>query len=115
MDDLVIEFFTELDIGLDGLLNLDNNLIERSRLVDKDSYSKLLPYIERFKQYGLSSSSLTSLQKNAIDQQKWPILNLLRQILKARGYNLEPKRVSEGYDNEGKKKYKRYFIIKKIV
>ena len=41
------------------------------------------------------------------------MLNLIRQILKVNGYNMNPIRKSDGYDKTGKKKYKRYFLIKK--
>ena len=47
-------------------------------------------------------------------KQKWPLLNLVRQILKSNNYNMEPIRKSNGYTKEGKKKYLRFFIIKKI-
>ena len=113
MDDLISDFLNELKLGSLDLKDLEGQLIERSLLINKDDYLNLIPYIDKFKKYGLSSSSLTGLHKNASDIQKWPILNLLRQILKSRGYTLNPKRVSDGSDNEGKKKYKRYFIIKK--
>ena len=61
-----------------------------------------------------SSGSLTSLQKNAQTSQKWPLLNLVRQILKSNEYKMDPRRKSNGYTPEGKKKYIRSFIIKKI-
>jgi hypothetical protein len=60
-----------------------------------------------------SSSSLTSLQKDAKTKQKWPLLNLVRQILRTNDYAMEPKRKSNGYDDDGKKKYLRFFIIHK--
>ena len=56
---------------------------------------------------------LTSLQNNATLTQKWPMLNLIRQILKVNGYIMDPIRKSDGYDKTGKKLYKRYFLIKK--
>ena len=40
--------------------------------------------------------------------------SLVRQILKSNNYNMEPIRKSNGYTKEGKKKYLRFFIIKKI-
>ena len=61
-----------------------------------------------------SSGALTALQKSAEVKQKWPLLNLVRQILKSNNYNMEPIRKSNGYTKEGKKKYLRFFIIKKI-
>lgn len=70
---------------------------------------KELPKIKKI----YSSSALTSLQNNATLTQKWPMLNLIRQILKVNGYNMNPIRKSDGYDKTGKKKYKRYFLIKK--
>lgn len=56
---------------------------------------------------------MTSLQKNADKSQKWPLLNLVRQILSTHNYKMEPIRKSDGYTLEGVKKYKRYFLIKK--
>mgnify|MGYP001478297385 CR=1 FL=1 len=35
-----------------------------------------------------------------------------RQVLLSSGYNLKPKRLSDGYTKDGKKKYKRFFLIK---
>jgi hypothetical protein len=56
---------------------------------------------------------LTSLQKNADKSQKWPLLNLIRQILSVYGYKMKPIRKADGYTLEGVKKYKRYFQIYK--
>jgi len=60
------------------------------------------------------SSKLTCLQETAESQQKWPLLNLVRQVLKACSYKMEPIRKSDGYTKDGKKKYKRYFVIKQL-
>jgi len=54
------------------------------------------------------------LQKNAEASQKWPLLNLVRQILKSNNYKMDPIRKSNGYTKEGKKKYLRFFVIKKL-
>ena len=56
---------------------------------------------------------MTSLQTNAASSQKWPLLNLVRQILRSSGYQVTPKRLCDGYTKDGKKKYKRIFIINK--
>jgi hypothetical protein len=56
---------------------------------------------------------MTSLQKNADKSQKWPLLNLVRQILNVYNYKMDPIRKSDGYTLEGVKKYKRYFLINK--
>ena len=58
-----------------------------------------------------STSNMTALQQTATKNQKWPLLNLVRQVLKGLNYNLIPIRKSDGYDEDGKKKYKRFFVI----
>ena len=61
-----------------------------------------------------SSSYLTALQAPAEKNQRWPLLNLIRQVLRSSSFKLTPKRVSDGYTVDGKKKYKRIFIIEKM-
>jgi hypothetical protein len=57
---------------------------------------------------------LTSLQSTAEENQKWPLLNLVRQILKSCNFSMTPKRISNGYTKDGKKIYKRMFKIEKL-
>ena len=61
-----------------------------------------------------SSSFLTSLHKDAEKKQKWPLLNLVRQILKVNDYRMKPIRKSDGKTKLGKKKYIRFFLIEKL-
>jgi len=61
-----------------------------------------------------SSSYMTSLQKTATSTQKWPLINIIRQILKTLDYSLTPVRISDGYTKAKKKKYKRLFKIEKM-
>jgi len=42
-------------------------------------------------------------------------LNLTRQILKMRGYKMQPIRKANGYSKDGTKLYKRLFKIQKMV
>ena len=58
-----------------------------------------------------STSSITSLQESSKQRQKWPLLNLIRQLLKINGFVMKPFRKSAGYTASGKKKYDRYFYI----
>ena len=55
-------------------------LIDREALLNFSIYDELKPEIEQLKKV-FSSSSLTSLHKEAKIKQKWPLLNLVRQIL----------------------------------
>jgi hypothetical protein len=74
-----------------------------------EEVKKLIPDLKQ----NYSSSLMTSLHKNADKTQRWPLLNLVRQILNTYRYKMEPIRKSDGYTLEGVKKYKRYFEIKK--
>ena len=97
--------FNEID-------DLNELTILRDQLLSDKKYEevkKLLPELKKI----YSSSLMTSLQKNADKSQKWPLLNLVRQILSTHNYKMEPIRKSDGYTLEGVKKYKRYFLIKK--
>ena len=91
----------------------DEILILRDSLLSDKIYKSIETEIVELRKT-LSSSSLTSLQKGADKSQKWPLLNLVRQILNVYGYKMIPIRKSDGYTPDGIKKFKRYFqVIKK--
>jgi len=91
----------------------DEILILRDSLLSDKIYKSIETNIVELRKT-LSSSSLTSLQKGADKTQKWPLLNLVRQILNVYGYKMVPIRKSDGYTADGIKKFKRYFqVIKK--
>jgi hypothetical protein len=58
-----------------------------------------------------SASGMNSLRPNAETTQRTPLVNLVRQILRANGYNLEPKSEMDGYYPNGKKRIYRWFEI----
>jgi hypothetical protein len=92
----------------------DEILILRDMLINNEIYVSLKNDIIELKK-NLSSSSLTSLQKGAEKTQKWPLLNLVRQILNVYGFKMIPIRKCDGYTLDGIKKFKRYFqVVKKI-
>ena len=93
--------------------DLNGMLVPREFFLDKTVYDSVKEDISVLKQV-FTSSALTSLQSNAEANQKWPLLNLVRQILRSCHYKMTPKRVSAGYTKEGKKIYKRMFIIEKL-
>lgn len=93
--------------------SLEGMLIPRDILLDPGVYESVKEDIIILKKK-FSSSSLTSLQKSAELEQKWPLLNLVRQVLKSCNYAMKPIRQSAGYDKEGKKKYNRLFRIEKM-
>ena len=92
--------------------DLNGLTILREQLLSDAKYEEVKQFLPELKKT-YSSSFMTSLQKNADKSQKWPLLNLVRQILNVYGYKMDPIRKSDGYTLEGVKKYKRYFLIKK--
>ena len=89
MDKVVLDFLKKCNIPLTEASELNGLMIPRNILLDPDVYKNIQP-------------------------QKWPLLNLVRQILKACDYQMKPIRKSAGYTKEGKKIYCRYFFITKF-
>jgi hypothetical protein len=113
MDKEIIDFLKKCKLQLEDETQLDGQLIPRDILLSPNTYEDVKAEIAVLKKK-FSSSALTSLQSCAQKEQKWPLLNLVRQILRVCNYKMEPVRRSDGYDDEGKKKYKRFFLVKKF-
>lgn len=84
--------------------------IHRASLLNMEKYKKLTPYILKLKTI-FTSKTMNSLHNGAEYKQKWPFINLVRQVLKKIGYDIKPQRQCAGKDEYGKKKFERYFII----
>jgi hypothetical protein len=111
MDKESIKILQEVGIEIN---ELDSIIIPREQLLCFHKYEHIQKLIPNLK-HVFSSSFMTSLQNNCLDKQKFPLLNLVRQILCVYGYTMKPIRKSDGYTKEGVKKYKRYFQIDKNV
>ena len=111
-EETIIHFFNSCNIKCENINDINGIIIPRESLLDPILYDKIKPNIPKIKRV-MSSSLFTAVQKNADLTQKWPLINLIRQILRKYNYNLEPKRISDGYTKDGVKKYKRFFEIKK--
>tara|TARA_B110000285_G_C15108111_1_gene609262 strand:- start:935 stop:1318 length:384 start_codon:yes stop_codon:yes gene_type:complete len=105
--------FKEIGIPFEEVHALNGLCIPREVFLNNNTYTSIKEKIPSLKHY-FSSSMLTALQKNAAVKQKWPLLNLIRQILKSLYYKMTPIRLSDGYTKEGKKKYRRLFSIDQI-
>ena len=110
----VIEFLNKATIKCSSLNELNGMQLPRDFFINKNLYKELkesqIPELKLM----LSSSYLTALQTPAEKNQRWPLLNLIRQVLRSCNYKLTPKRLANGYTIDGKKKYKRLFIIEKM-
>jgi len=110
---MVKQFLNKCGIVFEDYKMLDGMLIPRETLLNNEKYGNIKEDLVQIKKT-YSSGALTALQNCAEKKQKWPLLNLVRQILKSNNYKMDPIRKSNGYTKEGKKKYLRFFIIKKI-
>jgi hypothetical protein len=101
-------------IYFENISDLEGQFFPRDQLLCNLKYDEVKKMIPELKKK-FSSSFMTSLQKKAEINQKWPLINLVRQILSVYNYHLTPVRKCDGYTPEGIKKYKRYFkIVKKF-
>jgi hypothetical protein len=101
-------------IYFNDITNLEGIFFPREQLLSDTKYDQVKKYIPNLKKK-FSSSFMTSLQKKAEINQKWPLINLVRQILSVYKFILTPIRKCDGYTLEGVKKYKRFFkIVRKL-
>jgi hypothetical protein len=102
-------------INFNNIIELEGYFFPREQLLSDTKYEEVKKYIPELKKK-FSSSFMTSLQKKAETHQKWPLINLIRQILSVYKYHLEPIRKCDGYTSDGVKKFKRYFkIVRKNI
>jgi hypothetical protein len=111
-EQIILEFLIECDIIDQKETELEKIYIKRDKLVEMELYEKMSQAIDKLKNK-FSTSSITSLHNSAKQKQKWPLLNLIRQLLKINGFIMKPFRKSAGYSSDGKKKYDRYFYVEK--
>ena len=102
------------NIYFNTLDELNGILIPRDILLNSSKYEEIQTLIPELKKM-MSSSVMTGLHKNASESQKWPLLNLVRQILLAYCFQMSPIRKSDGYTLDGIKKYKRFFKIERKI
>ncbi len=113
MNEEINTILSTLDISFNYLENTKTVLVERDIFLDLNKYKSLKESIKILKTK-LKSTDFNCLHDNAIDKQKWPLLNLVRQLLKTIDYKMIPIRKCDGYTVDKKKKYKRFFLIQKI-
>ena len=113
MEEIILNIFMAINIKVATIGELKGQSIERSVFLNDEKYEQILPEIQKLKKY-LSSSALTALQDTAKTKQKQPLLNTIRQLLKIYYLKMVPKRKADGYEKNGKKKYRRFYFIESI-
>ena len=110
---LIKNFLSQCGIEFENFQDLDGMIIPREILLSENTYLKIKPMILELKKK-FSSSFHTSMQMIACKKQRWPLINLVRQVLRSCEYSLTPKRICDGYGKDGQKKFRRIFIINKL-
>ena len=110
MDKEIQKIFLIIGLNIEKIEDFEGIFIPREQLLCDLKYNEIKKLIPNLKKI-YSSSFMTSLQKNADKCQKWPLLNLVRQLLNIYKYKMVPIRKSDGYTLDGIKKYKRFFLI----
>ena len=101
-----------INIEMTSRETLNGTSFERDILLTEDVIHKYYGMIKKLKTT-YTSDILTCLHVNSILKQKFPAINMLRQILKCNNFKLKPVVITLGYvDNI--KIVKRYFKIMKI-
>ena len=97
-----------IELGKDESTNNGNIIIVRDLLLNDELYDTIKPLIMDLKHI-IGSTKHTCLHKDADSSQRWPLINLVRQILHYYGYKMEPFR--KCVTKNGVKVYTRYFRI----
>ena len=112
--DLLKDIFSALEINVKERTDVINIILKQDTLKSKTLITDLNTKVPNLKSY-YNSSKLTCLHKNSLDKQKFPAVNMLRQILKCNSFKMEPYVISKGYDKfSGKKIVERFYRIKDI-
>ena len=112
MDDSSKKVLELAGIYFDNISQIEGQIIPREQFLSDNKYEEIKKLIPELRTKH-SSSFMTSLQQNAEKAQRWPLLNIVRQILSKYNYKMTPIRKSDGYTLDGIKKYKRFFQIER--
>lgn len=111
---LLKKLLNHLNVTFDDKQELEDIIISRDILLNQHIQDVFQTYQNELKEHGYKSGKLTSLHKNNL-KQKFPAINMLRQILKCNGILMKPKIESIGYNRvTGQKIVKRSFVLKLI-
>ena len=112
--DSIIKLFSIIGYNINSLEDLENITLNHKALQSQELVTKFYKLIPDLREI-YDSHYLTCLHNNSIKKQKFPVINMLRQILKCNNYKLKPKIVTHGYNPITKAKIiERFFTINKI-
>ena len=113
---LIKEMLAKIGLKFENIDDIEGQIIERDILLTDEVSSFLLSFQEKIKNSGYKTGTLTSLHKNNNEKQRWPEVNILRQLLKCNKFRLKPFTKSNGYNKTtGKKNVLRFYRIEKMT
>jgi hypothetical protein len=107
----IINFINKSGIYITNINELNGYIVERNILMNHYKIKEMEEEIKYIRDFFRKYNN-TSLQ--IAEKQRWPLLNLVRQVFKNLGFKMIPFRKSNGYDINKKKKFIRYFRIEKL-
>ena len=111
---LLFKLFNILGYEATTIDELFDITLSQDDLKSKELIDKLYIMIANLKNE-YKSQKLTCLHRNSIDKQKFPALNMIRQICKCNSLKVSPFIICKGYDKStGKKITERYYSINLI-
>lgn len=112
--DLIKDIFNIIEKPINNEVDLLNTTLNQKYLRNEKFKEKIITMIPKLKQK-YKSHKLTCLHKNSLEKQKFPTINMIRQILKCNNFKLEPYVICNGYEkNTNNKIWERFFIITKL-
>jgi hypothetical protein len=114
--DLLRNMLSYIGIQFREINELVDKAVSRERLLEDatvEYYNTI--FKPQWRELNYNTGKLTSLRKNNIETQKFPAVNMLRQILRCHKLHLRPHIRSMGYDpNTGKKRYIHEYVIHRV-
>lgn len=109
IDQTSFNILSKVGIDITNKNPISNNIIIlRDTLLNDELYESIKPLLLDLKHI-IGSNKHTCLHKDAENSQRWPLINLVRQILHYYGFKMEPFR--KCISKNGIKTYTRYFRI----
>ena len=112
--ELIKDIFNIIEKPITCETDLVNMTLNQKYLCSEKFKENIITMIPKLK-HKYKSHKLTCLHNNSLDKQKFPTINMIRQILKCNNLKLEPYVVCNGYEkNTNHKICERFFLIKKL-
>lgn len=110
-ENLLFKIFTLLGHEVDSIDDLLDITLSQEELKKQNLIHKLHLLIDNLKNE-YKSEMLTCLHKNSLEKQKFPAVNMIRQICKCNNLKVSPFVICKGYNkNSGQKITERFYRI----